>query len=118
MNVITLASRKGGSGKSTLTAHLAAYAQKLGKRSLILDADPQGSLTLWHSLRAFAHPTPRPGNASAHAARLCISLAPACAPRIAATERSIADHSRATSWPAAESGATSPALNPAASEAM
>jgi chromosome partitioning protein len=51
MNVITLASRKGGSGKSTLTAHLAAFAQKLGKRCLILDADPQGSLTLWHSLR-------------------------------------------------------------------
>jgi chromosome partitioning protein len=56
MNVITLASRKGGSGKSTLTAHLAAYAQKLGKRSLILDADPQGSLTLWHSLRRGGQP--------------------------------------------------------------
>ena len=56
MNVITLASRTGGSGKSTLTAHLAAYAQKLGHRSLILDADPQGSLTLWHSLRAGGQP--------------------------------------------------------------
>src|SRR2546423_14866240 len=56
MNVITLASRKGGSGKSTLTAHLAAFAQKLGKRSLILDADPQGSLTLWHSMRASGEP--------------------------------------------------------------
>ena len=56
MNVITLASRKGGSGKSTLTAHLAAFAQKLGHRSLILDADPQGSLTLWHSLRADGQP--------------------------------------------------------------
>ena len=56
MNVITLASRKGGSGKSTLTAHLAAFAQKLGKRSLILDADPQGSLTLWHSLRRGGQP--------------------------------------------------------------
>ena len=56
MNVITLASRKGGSGKSTLTAHLAAFAHKLGHRSLILDADPQGSLTLWHSLRAGGQP--------------------------------------------------------------
>src|SRR5437763_15702366 len=56
MNVITLASRKGGSGKSTLTAHLAAFAQKLGKRCLILDADPQGSLTLWHSMRAGREP--------------------------------------------------------------
>ncbi len=52
MNVITLASRKGGAGKSTLTAHLAACAHAAGRRCLIIDADPQGSLTLWHSLRA------------------------------------------------------------------
>jgi chromosome partitioning protein len=52
MNVITLASRKGGVGKSTLTAHLAGYAHLLGYRSMVVDADPQGSLTLWHSMRA------------------------------------------------------------------
>jgi chromosome partitioning protein len=52
MNVITLASRKGGAGKSTLTAHLSACAQGAGRRCLVIDADPQGSLTLWHSLRA------------------------------------------------------------------
>jgi chromosome partitioning protein len=52
MNVITLASRKGGAGKSTLSAHLAACAHAAGRRCLLIDADPQGSLTLWHSLRA------------------------------------------------------------------
>jgi chromosome partitioning protein len=51
MDIITLASRKGGAGKSTLTAQLAAQAQQQGKRVLIIDADPQGSLKLWHSLR-------------------------------------------------------------------
>jgi len=51
MNVITMASRKGGAGKSTLTAHLAAFAHQTGHRCIVLDADPQGSLTLWHSLR-------------------------------------------------------------------
>ncbi len=51
MDIITLASRKGGAGKSTLTAQLAAQAQAQGKRVLIIDADPQGSLKLWHSLR-------------------------------------------------------------------
>ena len=51
MNVITLASRKGGAGKSTLTAQLAAQCHASGKRTLIIDADPQGSLSLWHSLR-------------------------------------------------------------------
>ena len=52
MNVITLASRKGGAGKTTLTAHLAAFAHTQGHRCLVVDADPQGSLKLWHSLRA------------------------------------------------------------------
>jgi hypothetical protein len=58
-NVITLASRKGGVGKSTLTAHLAAFAHLIGYRTMVVDADPQGSLTLWHSIRA------RPGGNAA-----------------------------------------------------
>jgi len=56
MIVITVASRKGGSGKSTLTAHLAAYANKASRRCLLVDADPQGSLTLWHRLRKGGEP--------------------------------------------------------------
>jgi chromosome partitioning protein len=52
MNVITFASRKGGAGKSTLTAHLAAFAHRMGHRCLLVDADPQGSLTLWHAMRS------------------------------------------------------------------
>ncbi|HKD25093.1 MAG TPA: ParA family protein [Xanthobacteraceae bacterium] len=51
MNVITFASRKGGVGKSTLTAHISAFAHVSGHRCLIIDADPQGSLTLWHATR-------------------------------------------------------------------
>ncbi len=52
MNVITFASRKGGVGKSTLTAHVAAFAHMSGRRCALIDADPQGSLTLWHAMRA------------------------------------------------------------------
>jgi cellulose biosynthesis protein BcsQ len=51
MNVLVFASRKGGSGKSTLTAHLAATIAKPTRRTLLVDADPQGSLSLWHGLR-------------------------------------------------------------------
>ena len=51
MEVLVFASRKGGSGKSTLTAHLAAHAHKPARRCLLIDTDPQGSLTLWHKLR-------------------------------------------------------------------
>jgi chromosome partitioning protein len=56
MNVITLASRKGGTGKSTLTAHLSAFAHRLGHRCLVIDADPQGSLALWHERRRDGQP--------------------------------------------------------------
>ena len=55
MNVIVFASRKGGSGKSTLAAHLAAQI-KATTPSLLIDADPQGSLTLWHKLRGTNQP--------------------------------------------------------------
>jgi chromosome partitioning protein len=55
MNVIVFASRKGGSGKSTLAAHLAAQI-KANKSCLLIDADPQGSLTLWHKLRGTNEP--------------------------------------------------------------
>jgi cellulose biosynthesis protein BcsQ len=57
MNVVVLASRKGGSGKSTLAAHLGAYAQKSSGPCLLIDSDPQGSLTLWHALRGTEEPT-------------------------------------------------------------
>jgi chromosome partitioning protein len=51
MNVLVFASRKGGSGKSTLAAHLAAHVARPSRRTLLVDADPQGSLSLWHDLR-------------------------------------------------------------------
>jgi chromosome partitioning protein len=61
MNIITMASRKGGAGKSTLTAHLAALCHQAGRRTIVIDADPQGSLTLWHSLRPDRQPDLRSG---------------------------------------------------------
>src|SRR6266581_6447667 len=59
MNVIVFASRKGGSGKSTLAAHIAAHVHKATKPCLLIDADPQGSLTLWHKLRGTNEPAIR-----------------------------------------------------------
>jgi chromosome partitioning protein len=51
MNVLAFASRKGGSGKSTLAAHLAAHAHGQMRSCLLIDDDPQSSLTLWNDLR-------------------------------------------------------------------
>jgi chromosome partitioning protein len=56
MNVIVFASRKGGAGKSTLAAHLAAQLHKPARPVLLVDGDPQGSLTLWHRLRETGEP--------------------------------------------------------------
>lgn len=52
MNIVVFASRKGGTGKSTLAAHLAAHASLASNPCLLLDADPQGSLGVWRGLRA------------------------------------------------------------------
>ena len=64
MNTIVFASRKGGSGKSTLAAHLAAHAHKSSKPCLLVDADPQGSLTLWQKMRGTDEPPIRTASRS------------------------------------------------------
>ena len=48
--VITLAQQKGGAGKTTLAAGLAA-ALAARRRVAVLDIDPQRSLARWHALR-------------------------------------------------------------------
>jgi chromosome partitioning protein len=49
--IITVAQQKGGSGKTTLAAHLAVAAALKGRSVAILDVDPQGSLGEWFELR-------------------------------------------------------------------
>jgi chromosome partitioning protein len=61
MNVLVFASRKGGSGKSTLAAHLATYIASPMRRTLLIDADPQGSLSFWHKIRGKENPALRHG---------------------------------------------------------
>jgi chromosome partitioning protein len=50
MAVIAITGRKGGIGKSTITANLAAELLMLGRRVAVLDADPQRSLAGWAAL--------------------------------------------------------------------
>ncbi|MCB1502098.1 MAG: ParA family protein [Bauldia sp.] len=49
--IITVAQQKGGSGKTTVAAHLAVAFARAGKSVGILDVDPQGSLGEWFERR-------------------------------------------------------------------
>lgn len=51
MHVIALLKTKGGVGASTICLHLAVAAVEGGKRVVIADMDPQGSLTAWQHAR-------------------------------------------------------------------
>lgn len=52
MRVLTFASQKGGSGKTTLAGHIAVQAELDGAGPVaLIDTDPQGSLSEWWNAR-------------------------------------------------------------------
>jgi chromosome partitioning protein len=57
MRILTIASQKGGAGKTTLAAHLAVEAERTGAGPVaVVDTDPQGSLADWWNQRAAETP--------------------------------------------------------------
>lgn len=57
MHVLVMASQKGGSGKTTLSGHLAVEAERAGVGPVaLIDTDPQGSLSQWWNAREAAAP--------------------------------------------------------------
>jgi chromosome partitioning protein len=52
MKTIIIANQKGGSGKSTVTVHLATAAQQAGDGPVVIsDTDPQGTVADWYNQR-------------------------------------------------------------------
>ncbi|MBB4085879.1 MULTISPECIES: ParA family protein [Sphingomonas] len=71
MRVLAMASQKGGSGKTTLSGHLAVQAELAGQGPVVLiDIDPQGSLADWWNERE----APTPAFAQTNVTRLAADL--------------------------------------------
>ena len=66
MNTLAVLSRKGGTGKTTLTVNLSVAAQLAGHRVAIVDLDSQASASEWSDWRE----TETPEVISVHSARL------------------------------------------------
>lgn len=56
MKTIAMLSQKGGTGKTTLTLHLAVAAERDGLSAAVLDLDPQASASGWMDSRACHRP--------------------------------------------------------------
>lgn len=74
--IITAATFKGGSGKSSVVAALAAHWLLDGNNVAVIDADPQGTITGWHQpggalagLKVVAETSERVGKVAAELAR-------------------------------------------------
>ena len=52
MKIVTLLAQKGGTGKTTLSIHLAVLAAASNQKVFIADIDPQHSTTFWSERRA------------------------------------------------------------------
>ena len=65
MNIIAVVAQKGGTGKSTVIANLAVAAHLSGRRTIVVDTDPQGCVVNWSRVRGAAEPTVIYGKAAA-----------------------------------------------------
>lgn len=52
MKIVALAGQKGGAGKTTLSAFIAAEFHRRGLKTLLVDLDPQGTATTWGDVAA------------------------------------------------------------------
>lgn len=64
MKVIAIISQKGGSGKTTISTHLAVAAEQRGYQTALFDLDPQASAANWADRREAVTPVVVPAQAS------------------------------------------------------
>jgi len=56
MRTVAILSQKGGTGKTTISVHLAVAAQQAGKAAVVIDLDPQASSAGWKDSRTGEEP--------------------------------------------------------------
>lgn len=56
MYTVAILNQKGGSGKTTLTLHLAVASERAGRAAAVIDLDPQASATGWKDSRSAETP--------------------------------------------------------------
>ncbi len=56
MRTVAILSQKGGTGKTTISLHLAVAAQQAGQAAVVIDLDPQASSAGWKDSRAAEEP--------------------------------------------------------------
>ncbi len=99
MHTVAILSQKGGTGKTTLTLHLAVAAERAGLSAAVIDLDPQASAAEWKDSRAGETPVVIPLPSS----RLAQALQAARAGGAAITFIDTAPHSTDAAFAAAES---------------
>lgn len=70
MHTVAVIAEKGGAGKTTLALALAVAANRAGKRTAVIDTDPQVTATKWTDRREDEFPWVVP----THAARLSVAI--------------------------------------------
>lgn len=55
MRIIALASVKGGTGRTTVAAHLGGLLAQAGHAAIVVDLDPQNALGLWYRMEPGEH---------------------------------------------------------------
>jgi chromosome partitioning protein len=96
MKVIVLASQKGGVGKTTLTGHLGVAAELAGDGpAVLIDTDPQGSLSAWWNARTAETPALAPASLADLPAKLVALAAAGYAYAVIDTPPAITDAIRA-----------------------
>jgi len=56
VKTIAFISQKGGTGKSTLAVHMGVAAYQAGRKTAIVDTDPQESAAMWQRARHASDP--------------------------------------------------------------